>query len=104
MAQKFKHIVLFWLKPGISDTDKAAFEKGVKSLGTITSLSDYYLGYPASTDRPVIDSSYDYSLVCTFTDQKAHEAYQADPIHDLFRDTCAVYWDKVLIYDSVDAS
>jgi len=26
-----------------------------------------------------------------------------DPIHDRFRETCGPLWDKVLIYDSVEA-
>lgn len=102
MAQKFKHIVFFWLKPGINPTDKAAFEKGANSLGTIQTVSDFHLGLPANTDRAVIDRSYDYCLVCTFTDKSVHDAYQTDPIHDVFRDTCSVYWDKVLIYDSIE--
>lgn len=98
---KFMHVVNFWLKQGISETDRAAFVKGVTRLGTIKDLSSFHVGKPAPTDRPVIDRSYDYCLVCTFDAKEQHDAYQVDPIHDDFRDNCAQYWDKVLIYDSI---
>jgi len=99
---KFIHVVNFWLKKDLGDQDKAAFVKGVTSLGQIKNLSTFHVGRPAPTSRPVIDSSYDYCLVCTFQSQQEHDAYQIDPIHDIFRDECAKYWDKVLIYDSVE--
>jgi hypothetical protein len=34
-----------------------------------------------------------------FRDKLAHDAYQAHPLHDAFRDECAKYWTKVRIYD-----
>jgi len=98
---KFVHVVNFWLKQEINDSDRAAFLKGVTSLGTIKSLASFHIGRPAPTNRPVIDSSYDYCLVCTFNSEAQHDAYQIDPVHDDFRNNCARYWDKVLIYDSV---
>lgn len=98
---KFVHIVNFWLKEGISEDDRAAFVKGVTSLGTIKDLATFHVGTPAPTDRPVIDRTYDYCLVCTFDSQQQHDAYQVDPVHDVFREQCAKYWDRILIYDSV---
>lgn len=99
---KFVHVVNFWLKQGINDADRAAFVKGVTSLGTIKDLSAFHVGIPAPTDRPVIDRSYDYCLVCAFDSKEQHDAYQIDPIHDDFREHCARYWEKVLIYDSIE--
>jgi len=98
---KFVHVVNFWLKKDLSEVDRAAFIKGVTSLGQIKNLASFHVGRPASTDRPVIDSSYDYALVCTFDNLAEHDSYQTDAIHDAFRDQCAQYWDKVLIYDSI---
>ncbi|SEA16186.1 Stress responsive A/B Barrel Domain [Arachidicoccus rhizosphaerae] len=98
---KFVHVVNFWLKKELDATGRAAFVKGVNSLGQIKNLAAFHVGEPAPTDRPVIDRSYDYALVCTFENQEDHDLYQTDPIHDAFRDNCAQYWDKVLIYDSI---
>lgn len=98
---KFVHVVNFWLKKDITQKDRADFTKGLTSLEKITSLASFHVGQPAPTERPVIDRSYDYCLVCTFDTAADHDAYQTDPIHDDFRDNCAKYWDKVLIYDSI---
>lgn len=103
MNRKFAHIVNFWLRKDLSAEERSQFEAGVRSLGTIETVDFFHLGTPASTDRPVIDRSYDYCLVCIFKNQDDHDAYQVDPIHDRFRETCGPLWDKVLIYDSVEA-
>jgi Stress responsive A/B Barrel Domain len=101
MNKRFVHVVNFWLKKGLSANQVRQFEEGVHSLGNISTVRFFHLGKPASTNRPVIDSSYDYCLVCAFDNQSDHDAYQTDTIHNLFRETCSHLWDKILIYDSV---
>ena len=97
----FVHVVNFWLKKDITEAGRKEFIEGATSLGQIKTLASFHIGQPAPTDRPVIDRSYDYCLVCSFKNKQDHDAYQQDPIHDQFRDTCAQFWDKVLIYDSI---
>jgi hypothetical protein len=97
----FVHAVYFWLREDLTAEDEAAFKKGLDSLATIESAHQCYIGPPAATDRPVIDRSYSYALVVVFTDETAHDAYQVHPTHDAFRNDCAQYWTKVLIYDSL---
>jgi hypothetical protein len=43
------HTVYFWLKPELTDAERADFRKGVESLGTIPSVSAVYVGTPAAT-------------------------------------------------------
>ena len=97
----FVHAVYFWLNEGLSDSDRRAFEKGVRSLTTIDTVERGYVGVPADTDRSIIDRTYSYALVQVFRDQAAHDAYQEHPVHDAFRRECTRYWRKVQIYDSV---
>ena len=66
---------------------------------TIASVAGGSLGRPAGTDRPVIDRDYSFGLVLTFADRAAHDAYQADPVHDAFRDGCESLWSAVRIFD-----
>jgi Stress responsive A/B Barrel Domain len=96
----FVHVVNFWLKKGLNQDDIALFEAGVKSLGTIETVTQFNVGKPAGTDRPVIDRSYDYCLLTAFNDEAGHDFYQIAPIHLEFIQNCAHLWDKVLIYDS----
>lgn len=100
MAKRFVHIVNFWLRKDLTQEERQRFEAGVRALQAIDTLHFFHLGTPASTDRPVIDRSYDYCLLCVFNNKADHDAYQVDPVHDQFRETCAPLWDKVLIYDS----
>jgi hypothetical protein len=93
------HAVYFWLKDDLSAADRQKFIAGVTSLQSIQSADASYLGVPAPTDRPVIDRTYDYGLVVVFKDMAAHDRYQADPVHDRFRDECSGFWKKLLIYD-----
>jgi hypothetical protein len=100
MDKRFVHIVNFWLRKDLSKEERQQFEAGVRSLGTISTLDFFHLGVPASTNREVIDRSYDYCLICIFKNKADHDVYQVDPVHDKFRETCSPLWDKVLIYDS----
>lgn len=103
MTQRFVHVVNFWLKKNLSPAEVQQFQAGLRSLGDISGVRFFHMGTPAPTDRPVIDRSYDYCLVCGFDSIEDHDAYQVDPIHDVFRNTCSPFWERVLIYDSLSA-
>ena len=96
----FIHHVFFWLKEELSQQDVQKFETAVQSLLSIEHLTAGDVGKPAKTARPVIDSSYSYSLLLQFMNEAKHDAYQVDPIHTKFVNDCSSLWSKVLIYDS----
>jgi hypothetical protein len=95
----FIHSVYFWLKPGTTPSEEEAFVQGAKSLTAIASVRHGWVGKPAATDRPIIERGYSYALVVTFDDAAGHDFYQVDKVHDLFRDNCHHYWNKVTIFD-----
>ena len=96
----FVHHVFFWLKDNLSQEDILKFESGVKSLADVEHIRIIEIGKPASTNRPVIDRSYSYSLLLIFDSLADHNAYQPHPIHEKFVNNCSHLWSKVLIYDS----
>ena len=97
----FIHHVFFWLHENLSQEDMATFERGVKSLLEIENVKFGDVGKPASTDRPIIERSYSYSLLTVFENKAEHDAYQPpNVIHKKFVDECSHLWSKVLIYDS----
>ena len=98
----FVHCVYFWLRNDLTADEEQRFASGLDSLVGIRDVKAGYFGTPASTDRPIIDRSYSYALVVVFEDQSAHDAYQEDEIHDVFRETCASLWTDVKIYDFTD--
>ncbi len=95
------HAVYFWLKPGLKPADIASFEKFANALTSIPSVRQGWVGKPAATNRPIIDSSYSYALVVVFDDMAGHDVYQVHPIHDAFRENCEKFWSQVKIYDSI---
>lgn len=98
----FVHAVYFWLRPDLSGDDRATFVRGLNSLRTIDAVKYGWIGTPAPTDREIIDRSYSYALTVVFEDEAGHERYQVHAVHDAFREACAGFWSRVLIYDSVE--
>jgi hypothetical protein len=98
----FLHTVLFYAKPGLSPEQLRAFEAGVRSLTAIPSVRWSFVGTPAATRRPVIDSTYAFKLVVAFDDEAGHDLYQGIDIHLAFIAECQQYWSRVQIYDAVN--
>jgi hypothetical protein len=99
----FIHHVYFWLKNPSSNEDRQKLINGLEKLSKVKTIKMFHLGKPADTNRDVIDTSYSISWLLIFDDKEAQESYQSDPIHLNFVDECKDLWQKVVVYDSVDA-
>jgi hypothetical protein len=97
----FVHHVLFYTPAAASAADHAELLAGLQTLQTIPGILFTHIGTPAATDRAVIDRAYTYSWLCVFESAAAELSYQQHPIHDVFRQQYARYWEKVVIYDAV---
>ena len=96
----FVHHVFFWMKDDFTSDALTKFENGVKTLPAIELVKFGDVGKPASTNRPIIERSYSYSLLLVFENKSAHDEYQTHPEHLKFIEDCSDLWNKVLIYDS----
>lgn len=95
------HSVYFWLRPELTEAQRAAFRQGVESLAGIKAVTQLYVGTPARTQkRPIIDDSYSVALTVVCRDVAAHDAYQVDPVHLAFVNQFKTYWSRVQIYDA----
>lgn len=97
----FIHSVYFWLRDDLTPAERQRFEDGIRSLAAIDAVERGYIGKPAQTDRAVIERGYTHALILTFRDQRAHDEYQAHPVHDRFREQCAGYWSGIRIFDTI---
>jgi hypothetical protein len=98
------HHVFFWLKnPGsIEDRDKLV--AGVKTLSKIETVKKLRVGIVASTEkRDVVDNSWAVSELMFFSDLAGQAAYQSHPIHLEFIKNCSHLWEKVIVYDAIEA-
>lgn len=96
------HHVLFWLKANSSDEQKQEFRSGLESLKDIETIRSVYIGTPAPIERPVVDTTYTFSLMIVFDDLAGHDIYQIHAIHKTFLDNFRAMFEKVIIYDSTE--
>lgn len=98
------HHVFFWLKNPSSKEDLNKLLQGLQTLKGIETVRQIHIGVPASTEhRSVVDSSFSASELLFFDDLEGQKTYQDHPIHLKFVENCSHLWEKVIVYDSVDA-
>jgi hypothetical protein len=98
------HHVFFWLKNPGSKEDLDKLLAGLKTLKKIETIRKMHIGVPASTEiRPVVDATFSASELMFFDDLAGQKIYQDHPIHQKFIQECSNLWDKVIVYDVIDA-
>lgn len=99
----FVHHVFFWLKNPESAEDKNQLLQGLRTLKTVEVIWQIHIGVPATTNRSVIERGYHFSLLMLFDSLEEQEVYQDHPTHHQFIHDCSALWEKVIVYDSVEA-
>lgn len=98
------HHVFFWLKDPYAAADRHKLIEGIKALGSIKQVRDIHVGVPADTEkRDVVDSSYSVSELLFFASTEDQKIYQDHPVHQKFIQEHSMLWDKVVVYDSMEA-
>jgi len=98
------HHVFFWLKNPDSMEDRDKLVAGVKTLAKIETVRELRVGIVADTEkRDVVDKSWAVSELIFFSDLAGQAAYQNHPVHLEFIKNHSHLWEKVIVYDAVDA-
>lgn len=106
MEQKYPvvHHVFFWLKNPDSKEDRDKLVAGIKTLAKIETVRELRVGVVASTEkRDVVDNSWAVSELMFFSDLAGQATYQTHPVHLEFIKNCGHLWEKVIVYDAVEA-
>lgn len=99
--EAFVHSVYIWLKNPESPEDRKAFETSLnKFLKNSLYAKTRYVGTPPKASRSVVDDSFTYNLVVTFSSAEDQAAYQDEVAHRLFIEESSGLWNKVVVYDS----
>lgn len=102
---EYVHVVYFWLKNPANQDDKRIFEESLrKFLNASLYAKTHFIGYPPIATRDVVDDSFTYNLVLTFTSASDQEAYQNEPAHKTFIEESSKLWNKVVVYDATSIS
>lgn len=98
----FLHMVYFWAAEGKGAEAAQKIAGGCNMhLRGIPGVVRLDVGFPAGTDRSVVDNSYAVGLLVLFADSAAHEVYQEHPDHLQFIAECSPYWSRVQVYDTL---
>jgi hypothetical protein len=98
------HHVFFWLKEPKNEAHKKQLVKALTDLLKVETIRMSHIGFPAGTEsRDVVDHSYSVSYMTIFDNQAGQDAYQVHPLHLKFVEENSHLWNKVVVYDSVDA-
>ena len=99
----FIHHVFFWLQEPANEEARKELVKGLEKLSAVKTIRQFHIGIPAATTREVVQNTYSVSWAVLFDNLADEESYQVDPIHLTFIKECSHLWNKVVVYDSVDA-
>lgn len=100
LSKMFVHHVFFWLKEPENQAHMQKFKRELERLVLVETIRFKHIGIAAGTDREVIDSSYQFSLLVIFDNKEGHDIYQEHEKHLKFIAECEDLWDRVLVYDS----
>jgi hypothetical protein len=98
------HHVFFWLKNPQSTADRDKLVEGVKTLAKIETVKELHVGVLANTEkRDVVDTSWAVSELMFFHDVQGQATYQSHPVHLEFIKNYGHLWEKVIVYDAMEA-
>ena len=102
LQNNFIHHVFFWLKEN-NDSNRKQLIEGLKKLASASTIKQYHIGVPANTNREVIENTYSVSWMLLFDNDEDQDSYQVDPIHLNFVKECSHLWNKVMVFDTINA-
>ncbi|MFD2970164.1 Dabb family protein [Sphingobacterium bambusae] len=96
------HYLLFWLKPGLSETEVADFAQFFEGLKKLPYVKNVRYGKPAaSSPRAVLDNSFSYNASMEFDSLEELEAYGKLPAHLALVAKYKPYLEKMMVHDTV---
>ena len=96
----FSHVVIFWTDPEQPNAAQELIDGAHRYLKSIPGADFFHVGRMATSDRPVVDQSYQVALNIAFKDKATQDAYQVHEDHvkfveEILKRVCK----KVVVYD-----
>ena len=96
----FSHIVIFWTEPTIPTAADELVAGANEYLKSIPGILHFHVGRMASSNRAVVDQTYQVALNLVFPDKKTQDAYQAHPQHlEFVEKVLKRVCKRVVVYD-----
>ncbi len=97
--QKISHVVVVWLKePGM----RQAFIKASEQLNQLPGVLNRHSGVVVSSDRSIVDDTFDVAVTVTLKNKKALQGYLNHPMHKkILHDRIKPLVNRVVVYDFI---
>jgi len=99
----FRHHVFFWLKEPGNEEHRRQFLHELRAMKKIPVVEQCAIGIPAGTPRNVVDNSWTFDWLLTFPDRDTWAIYNDHPLHDKFIERAGQLWERIQVYDSIQA-
>ena len=98
------HVVLLWLKEPGNPEHRQRIVDATRGFETIPGVIDVRVGEVVTSDRPIVDDSFDVGLYLTFSSIDAMNTYLADDRHQqALREVFRPLSERYIVYDFEDA-
>ena len=96
------HVVLMWQKRPGNAADRQKLMTACDELRVIPGIQILDTGSALSSDRPVVDDSFDLGLTVRFDSVKSLRAYETNPLHVKKKNEVLLpLTKKIVVYDIV---
>ena len=96
----FSHIVIFWTEPSVPTAADELVAGANEYLKSIPGILHFHVGRMASSNRAVVDQTYQVALNLVFPDKRIQDAYQAHPQHlEFVEKVLKRVCKRVVVYD-----
>ena len=98
--EKINHVVLIWLKDSGNAQHRQQVIEASRSLEKIPGVIHVSTGEAISSDRKIVDDSFDVGVHMLFTDEAAMNSYTAHPDHQaIVKNEVAPLAEKIVVFD-----
>lgn len=98
--QKVTHVVMVWLKQPGNEQQRAAFIKASEQLNSLPGIVNRHVGVVVSSDRSIVDDTFDVAVTVTMESPMALKKYLNHPKHKkILREKIKPLTNRVVVYD-----
>ena len=99
-SSTLEHIVIVWLKEPGNRASRERIIEASEVLAAIPGVVALKSGSVVTSDRPIVDSSFDVALIITLENEAALQAYLTHPLHlTLVEETLKPLVERIRVYD-----
>ncbi|MCK5121468.1 MAG: Dabb family protein [Methylococcales bacterium] len=101
-SKKITHVVMVWLKQPGNERQRSAFIKASEQLGSLPGIVNRHVGVVRSSDRAIVDDTFDVAVTVTMESEAALKAYLNNPKHkEILQKKIKPLTNRVVAYDFI---